>query len=70
MTDGRLVFLRPPDGTGRLIFGDAGDAPTDPDAVQAKVFNGTAWAQATVKRWNGTAWITTTVKRRNSTQWQ
>jgi hypothetical protein len=70
MTDGRLVFLRPPDGTGHLIFGDAGDPPTDPDAVQVRVFDGAAWVAATVKRWNGTAWITTTVKRRNSTQWQ
>ena len=70
MTEGRLVFLRQHDGTGRLIFGDVGDSPTGPDAVQVKVFDGAAWVAATVKCWNGTAWITTTVKRRNSTQWQ
>ena len=70
MTDGRLVFLRPPDGTGRLIFGDAGDSPTDPDAVQVRVFDGAVWVAATVKRWNGTVWVEATVKRRSATQWQ
>lgn len=30
MSDGRLVFTRPDDGTGRLIFGDDGDGSSTP----------------------------------------
>ena len=30
MADGKLTFLRPHDGTGRLVFGDVGDVVVTP----------------------------------------
>ena len=67
MTDGTLTFLRPHDGTGRLVFGDVGDVVVTPPV---RVFDGTAWVAATVKRWNGSAWATTTSKRFDGATWQ
>ena len=67
MTDGTLTFLRPHDGTGRLVFGDVGDAVAAPSV---RVFDGTAWVTATAKRWNGSAWVAATVKRFDGTAWQ
>ena len=66
MTDGTLTFLRPHDGTGRLVFGDVGDAVVTPPV---RVFDGTAWAEATTKRWDGATWIVATAKRWDGTTW-
>ena len=67
MADGNLIFLRPHDGTGRLVFGDVGDvAVTQP----VRVFDGTAWVEATTKRWDGATWAVATVKRWDGTTWQ
>lgn len=33
MADAKLVFFRPPDGTGRLVFGDTGEAAAAPEAT-------------------------------------
>ena len=67
MTDGTLTFLRPHDGTGRLVFGDVSDVVVTPPV---RVFDGTAWVGATAKRWNGSAWATTTPKRFDGATWQ
>ena len=67
MSDGTLTFLRPHDGTGRLVFGDAGDVVVTPPV---RVFNGTAWVAGTAKRWNGAAWGAATVKVRVGSAWQ
>ena len=67
MSDGTLTFLRPHDGTGRLVFGDAGDVVVTPPV---RVFDGTAWVEATTKRWDGVTWAVATVKRRDGTTWQ
>ena len=66
MTDGTLTFLRPHDGTGRLVFGDVGDVVVTPPV---RVFDGTAWAEATTKRWDGATWIVATAKRWDGTTW-
>lgn len=67
MSDGTLTFLRPHDGTGRLVFGDAGDVVVTPPV---RVFDGTAWVEATTKRWDGVTWAVATVKRWDGTTWQ
>lgn len=67
MTDGTLTFLRPHDGTGRLVFGDVGDVVVTPPV---RVFDGTAWVGATTKRWDGVTWAAATVKRWDGTTWQ
>ena len=67
MTDGTLTFLRPHDGTGRLVFGDVGDVVVTPPV---RVFDGTAWVEATTKRWDGVTWAVATVKRWDGTTWQ
>ena len=66
MTDGTLTFLRPHDGTGRLVFGDVGDVVVTPPV---RVFDGTAWVGATIKRWDGATWIVATAKRWDGTTW-
>lgn len=67
MADGNLIFLRPHDNTGHLVFGDVGDVVAAP---LVRVFDGTAWAAATVKRWDGVTWAVATVKRWDGTTWQ
>ena len=67
MTDGTLTFLRPHDGTGRLVCGDVGDVVVTPPV---RVFDGTAWVEATTKRWDGVTWAVATVKRWDGTTWQ
>lgn len=67
MADGKLTFLRPHDGTGRLVFGDVDDVVT---TQPVRVFDGTAWVEATTKRWNGVTWVVAAVKRWDGTTWQ
>ena len=70
MTAVHLLFKKPK-GTGtppvHLVFGES----TPPPATGGvKVFNGTAWVAATVKRWDGSAWVATTAKRYDGSAWQ
>ena len=67
MADGKLTFLRPHDGAGRLVFGDVGDVVVTPPV---RVFDGTAWVEATTKRWDGVTWAVATMKRWDGTTWQ
>lgn len=65
MSDGKLVFQRPHDGTGRLVFSDAAELTTE----GVKVFNGVSWVAAVTKRWTGAVWEACVFKRFDGAVW-
>ena len=66
MSDGTLTFLRPHDGTGRLVFGDVGDVVATPPV---RVFDGTEWLAAAAKRWDGATWAPAVMRGRGESSW-
>lgn len=67
MTTTDLFFKNAPNETRApliLLFGGA------PPAGQIRVFDGSDWVAAAVKRWDGSAWISASVSVWDGSTWQ
>ena len=67
MIDGKLVFLRPADGTARLVFGDFLPPTAATGIFKARVDG--AWVPGLLKYREAGAWVTKPLKMYTAGDW-